>query len=161
MTVRLYGFSGFSRRHPTCDGIESVKSLANPRVSPQVVRERLARVLTRSRHAVEFGAFSRYFFGLHPRPTTKAPTMDPDVILLIVYLVVAIGFSFYCSVAEAVLLSISPSFIATLSETKPADAETSEPAQSKHRSATRGNPKSEHDCPHHWRRGRRCSSRCT
>ena len=49
--------------------------------------------------------------------------MSPDVILLIVYLVVAIGFSFYCSVAEAVLLSISPSFIATLGESKPDDAQ--------------------------------------
>ncbi|MEO9930975.1 hemolysin family protein [Rhodopirellula bahusiensis] len=39
--------------------------------------------------------------------------------LLLIYLVAAIGFSFYCSVAEAVLLSISPSFIATLEKTKP------------------------------------------
>ena len=36
--------------------------------------------------------------------------------LLLTYLVFAIGFSFYCSVAEAVLLSITPSFIATLQE---------------------------------------------
>ncbi len=36
------------------------------------------------------------------------------MILLLIYLAVAIGFSFYCSVAEAVLLSITPSFIATL-----------------------------------------------
>lgn len=42
--------------------------------------------------------------------------------LLIVYLCVAIGFSFYCSVAEAVLLSITPSFIATLKDSKPAAA---------------------------------------
>lgn len=39
--------------------------------------------------------------------------------LLLVYLVAAIGFSFYCSVAEAVLLSITPSFVATLEKTKP------------------------------------------
>ncbi len=43
--------------------------------------------------------------------------------LLIIYLCVAIGFSFYCSVAEAVLLSITPSFIATLKRSKPADAQ--------------------------------------
>ncbi|MEO1530009.1 MAG: hemolysin family protein [Planctomycetota bacterium] len=49
--------------------------------------------------------------------------MDANWILLIVYLLVAIGFSFYCSVAEAVLLSISPSFIATLGESNPKDAE--------------------------------------
>ena len=42
--------------------------------------------------------------------------------LLFVYLFVAIGFSFYCSVAEAVLLSITPSFIATLKNKKPAAA---------------------------------------
>ena len=39
--------------------------------------------------------------------------------LLIIYLCVAIGFSFYCSVAEAVLLSLTPSFIATLKKTNP------------------------------------------
>ncbi len=43
------------------------------------------------------------------------------MLLLIVYLCVAIGFSFYCSVAEAVLLSIRPSFIMTLRKTN-ADA---------------------------------------
>ncbi|WRQ48798.1 hemolysin family protein [Roseiconus lacunae] len=45
------------------------------------------------------------------------------MILLIVYLCVAIGFSFYCSIAEAVLLSITPSFIATLAKDKPKVAE--------------------------------------
>ncbi|EMI17428.1 hemolysin [Rhodopirellula maiorica SM1] len=35
-----------------------------------------------------------------------------DYFLLITYLCVAIGFSFLCSIAEAVLLSITPSFIA-------------------------------------------------
>ncbi|WP_168564220.1 hemolysin family protein [Crateriforma spongiae] len=39
--------------------------------------------------------------------------------LLIFYLFFAIGCSFYCSVAEAVLLSITPSFIATLGQQKP------------------------------------------
>lgn len=43
--------------------------------------------------------------------------------LLLTYLVVAIGFSFYCSVAEAVLLSITPSFVATLKEKNPVAAE--------------------------------------
>lgn len=46
-----------------------------------------------------------------------------DHVLLITFGLVAIGFSFYCSVAEAVLLSISPSFIATLKASRPADAE--------------------------------------
>ncbi|MDA8743561.1 hemolysin family protein [Rubripirellula amarantea] len=35
-----------------------------------------------------------------------------DLALLVVYLLIAIGFSFLCSIAEAVLLSITPSFIA-------------------------------------------------
>lgn len=43
--------------------------------------------------------------------------------LLLIFLFVAIGFSFYCSVAEAVLLSITPSFIATLKKSKPKAAE--------------------------------------
>ena len=36
------------------------------------------------------------------------------LVLMIVYATVALGFSFLCSVAEAVLLSVSPSYIATL-----------------------------------------------
>ncbi len=36
--------------------------------------------------------------------------------LLILYALVAVGFSFFCSIAEAVLLSVTPSFIATLKE---------------------------------------------
>ncbi|MCA9025489.1 MAG: HlyC/CorC family transporter [Planctomycetaceae bacterium] len=39
-----------------------------------------------------------------------------DVILLFAYLLIALGFSFFCSVAEAVLLSITPSYTATLKE---------------------------------------------
>ena len=35
-----------------------------------------------------------------------------DTLLLIVYLLIAIGFSFLCSIAEAVLLSITPSYLA-------------------------------------------------
>lgn len=36
--------------------------------------------------------------------------------LLILYALLAIGFSFFCSIAEAVLLSVTPSYIATLKE---------------------------------------------
>ncbi|NNJ26474.1 hemolysin family protein [Alienimonas chondri] len=50
------------------------------------------------------------------------PTDSPA--LLIVYLCVAIGFSFLCSVAEAVLLSITPSYIAQLRESGAKGAET-------------------------------------
>jgi CBS domain containing-hemolysin-like protein len=45
-----------------------------------------------------------------------------DLALLLIFLAVAIGFSFYCSIAEAVLLSISPTFVATLKESRPVDA---------------------------------------
>ncbi len=53
-----------------------------------------------------------------------APTSDPT--LLIVYLCVAIGFSFLCSVAEAALLSVTPSYIAQLRETGAKGADTLE-----------------------------------
>ena len=45
-------------------------------------------------------------------PPSDAAVGDGSVTLLVVYLCVAIGFSFLCSIAEAVLLSISPSFVA-------------------------------------------------
>lgn len=45
-----------------------------------------------------------------------------DLVLLIVYVLLALVFSFLCSVAEAVLLSITPSFIAGLQEKSPKKA---------------------------------------
>ena len=42
-----------------------------------------------------------------------------DIILLVVYVLTALIFSFLCSIAEAVLLSITPSFIAGLKDQKP------------------------------------------
>ena len=44
---------------------------------------------------------------------------DQAVFLLIVYVVVALGFSFLCSIAEAVLLSITPSYIESLKSRSP------------------------------------------
>ena len=55
-------------------------------------------------------AFAGGGAGLENVEPTDSPT------LLIVYLCVAIGFSFLCSVAEAVLLSVTPSYIAQLRE---------------------------------------------
>lgn len=43
-----------------------------------------------------------------------------DVAMLILYVALALIFSFLCSIAEAVLLSITPSYIASLEDTKPA-----------------------------------------
>jgi CBS domain containing-hemolysin-like protein len=40
--------------------------------------------------------------------------------LLLIYLFIAIGVSFLCSILEAVLLSITPSFVETLANSKPA-----------------------------------------
>ena len=49
-------------------------------------------------------------------------SFDPDAArqgsynMLLVYALVALGFSFLCSIAEAVLLSVTPSYIATLEQ---------------------------------------------
>lgn len=42
-----------------------------------------------------------------------------DVALLVLYVLLALGFSFVCSIAEAVLLSITPSYIEGLRDTQP------------------------------------------
>ncbi len=42
-----------------------------------------------------------------------------DVILLLIYVGLALGFSFLCSIAEAVLLSITPSYIESQREKRP------------------------------------------
>lgn len=42
-----------------------------------------------------------------------------DVVLLITYILLALVFSFLCSIAEAVLLSITPSYIAGLQNKTP------------------------------------------
>ena len=44
---------------------------------------------------------------------------DGSLTLLIVYAAIALGFSFMCSIAEAVLLSASPSYAESLRETSP------------------------------------------
>ena len=51
------------------------------------------------------------------------PEVDPSqagdpkhLVLMIVYASVALGFSFLCSVAEAVLLSVSPSYVGMLKQ---------------------------------------------
>ncbi len=44
---------------------------------------------------------------------------NTDVLLLILYVLLALVFSFLCSIAEAVLLSVTPSYVAGLREKKP------------------------------------------
>ncbi|MBM9606557.1 CNNM domain-containing protein [Desulfopila inferna] len=50
---------------------------------------------------------------------THLATTTADVILLIMYVLLALVFSFLCSVAEAVLLSITPSYIESQKENRP------------------------------------------
>ena len=57
--------------------------------------------------------------GVAPSSNTVANYSSSDVILLAAYVLLALVFSFLCSVAEAVLLSITPSFIAGLKEDRP------------------------------------------
>ena len=54
--------------------------------------------------------------------TGVAPS-SADITLLILFIVMAIGFSFLCSVAEAVLLSITPAYIEKLRASQPKRAE--------------------------------------
>jgi CBS domain containing-hemolysin-like protein len=45
--------------------------------------------------------------------------INADVVVLVIYVLLALGFSFMCSVAEAVLLSITPSYIEGQKEKRP------------------------------------------
>lgn len=65
-------------------------------------------------------AYALFFTGVFTPCTAISASMttsgtpastDADVILLIMYVLLALGFSFLCSVAEAVLLSLTPSYI--------------------------------------------------
>ncbi len=57
----------------------------------------------------------------YPPEASRAAT-NSDVVLLVLYVLLALVFSFMCSVAEAVLLSVTPSFIAGLEEKQPQKA---------------------------------------
>lgn len=54
---------------------------------------------------------------------TNSASLGGDAFLLLLYVVLALFFSFLCSIAEATLLSISPAYIAGLRETNPRKAE--------------------------------------
>lgn len=51
--------------------------------------------------------------GVLPEPVAETAATAGSLFLLIVFALVAIGFSFLCSIAEAVLLCVTPSYIAT------------------------------------------------
>ena len=50
------------------------------------------------------------------------PYTNTDLMLLVVYVMLALGVSFLCSIAEAVLLSVTPSYIEGLKEKQPGHA---------------------------------------
>jgi CBS domain containing-hemolysin-like protein len=54
--------------------------------------------------------------------TSGTTDMNDDVVILIIYVLLALGFSFLCSVAEAVILSITPSYIEGLKKKRPEHA---------------------------------------
>lgn len=54
---------------------------------------------------------------------TTSASISGDVFLLLIYVFAALFFSFLCSLAEATLLSITPSYIASLKEKNPKKAE--------------------------------------
>lgn len=52
-------------------------------------------------------------------PGEGGPATGDDVVALVAYIVLALLFSFLCSISEAVLLSLTPSYIEGLSESRP------------------------------------------
>jgi CBS domain containing-hemolysin-like protein len=56
--------------------------------------------------------------GIEPHEKVSE-NIDTDIVLLIIYVLLALVFSFLCSVAEAVLLSITPSYIEGQKEKRP------------------------------------------
>ena len=63
------------------------------------------------------------FLALVPPGPTGAAAGSGSLTLLVLYITLAIGVSFLCSVLEAVLLSVSPAYVGTLSASRPATAD--------------------------------------
>lgn len=64
-------------------------------------------------------AISSHAFGVENPPEKINEGMNIDVLLLTFYVLLALVFSFLCSIAEAVLLSITPSYIEGQKERRP------------------------------------------
>lgn len=80
------------------------------------------RALTHTALAVLFAVLatgSALAAGGVPAGVTAGEYTTADVVLLVIYIIMALLFSFLCSVAEAVLLSITPSYVASLKEENP------------------------------------------
>ncbi|MFO7558028.1 MAG: hemolysin family protein [Desulfobacterales bacterium] len=67
-------------------------------------------------------AISAQAFGVEGSPERSIEDANAEIVLLIVYVLLALVVSFLCSVAEAVLLSITPSYIEGLKEKQPGRA---------------------------------------
>ena len=67
-------------------------------------------------------AYALAALALVPGPT-GASDGDGSLTLLVLYIALAIGVSFLCSVLEAVLLSVSPAYVGTLESSNPTAAE--------------------------------------
>ncbi|MBN2319938.1 MAG: DUF21 domain-containing protein [Acidobacteria bacterium] len=68
--------------------------------------------------SASLAADTSYAAGTVSAQTSEVSYTHTDVILLLTYVLLALVFSFLCSIAEAVLLSITPSYIAGLQEKK-------------------------------------------
>jgi CBS domain containing-hemolysin-like protein len=67
-------------------------------------------------------AISAYTLGVEDSHKRRIEDMSVDGLLLLIYVLLALVFSFLCSVAEAVLLSITPSYIEGQKEKRPKHA---------------------------------------
>lgn len=67
-------------------------------------------------------AISTHAFGVEGSHAGSIEKTNADVVLLIAYVLLALVFSFLCSVAESVLLSITPSYIEGMKEKRPKHA---------------------------------------
>lgn len=70
---------------------------------------------------ISFFAFTLSFVTPSPASGTENPNvlMSTDAVILIVYVAMALLLSFLCSISEAVLLSVTPSYIESLKEKRP------------------------------------------
>lgn len=66
--------------------------------------------------ALPAGAFAA---GVPGEPGIGADAGPADVLALVAYVTLALLFSFLCSISEAVLLSLSPSFVENLMSDRP------------------------------------------
>ncbi|MGM0574541.1 MAG: CNNM domain-containing protein [Myxococcota bacterium] len=69
--------------------------------------------------ALTWAAGDAHAAGPAPPAGAGADYTEADLLLLLVFVGLALGFSFLCSIAEAVLLSVTPQFVAGLQEERP------------------------------------------